>query len=503
MINKQKRFENLQFQVFDREFNSIDIFFQVLAALGLGLVMGIACYLFSSLIVLGILIGIISSLVIIKRPEIGICGILIATSSIVFEDQLPQISLSGISIHLSDFLLLGLLAIIVVRWLSEPKFTIVHTPLDWPLLLFYGAMLLSTFLAISHSSLDLVTARRMLRVLSYYLTFFIVTNLIRERYQLNFLVNSLFVLATIVAGVMVAQFILGHSMIIIPGRVENLATVGVDYEGITRIIPPGLSIVLVAFITIFCILVFEKFKPQGLFMFFQVGLLGMAVLFTFLRSYWAVLLTVFLLLGFIFRGSERQKYLMWILTIIFTVAIMLFLVVINQDTQRMKVVGASIDRLNSLFRGETFQGQDSSFNYRVIETQYALPQIISHPLIGMGMGANYRPLDSRLDWGEIDGRNFIHNGHLSILIQSGLLGYVCLMWLSMTFLIRGFRYWRGIPNNWMRGVFLGYTLIYLVVMVAAVVNSTFMQWAWTPVIGIIMGTNEVILRNVGRVESAN
>jgi hypothetical protein len=46
----------------------------------------------------------------------------------------------------------------------------------------------------------------------------------------------------------------------------------------------------------------------------------------------------------------------------------------------------------------------------------------------------------------------------------------------------------------MRGVMLGFTSVYLAAMIAAVANSTFTQWRWTPVIGIIMGINEVILR---------
>jgi hypothetical protein len=67
------------------------------------------------------------------------------------------------------------------------------------------------------------------------------------------------------------------------------------------------------------------------------------------------------------------------------------------------------------------------------------------------------------------------------------------MGLSLAFLIRGFRYWRSIANDRMRGVVLGFSLVYLAVLIGAVVNSTFMQWAWTPVLGIMLGINEVIL----------
>jgi O-antigen ligase len=116
------------------------------------------------------------------------------------------------------------------------------------------------------------------------------------------------------------------------------------------------------------------------------------------------------------------------------------------------------------------------------------------------MSARYRPWDPRIDLplgapdANFDFRNFIHNGHLLILLQSGLLGYLSLMWLSLAFLMRGLRYWRSITDDRLRGAMLGFTLVYLTVLIAAVVNSTFMQWRWTPIFGIIMGINEIILR---------
>jgi O-antigen ligase len=431
----------------------------------------------------------------LKRPEIALVGILIATSSIVFEEQLPIVFLGGVSFHIPDILLLGLLGLIAVRWLVKPEFKIVRTPLDRPLLIFYGVTLLSTFIAIFQSSVDVVDARRAMRVLSYYLTFFVVTNLVRELRQLLSLLNGLFLLATIVAAAMIVQFFLGHTVQLLPGRVESLAT---QYEDVTRILPPGWSIILISFVAVFCILVLEKNKPRSLLKFLQCGLLGIALLFTFLRSYWAALIIVFFLLGYIFRRYDRRRLIRWGLVAIFSAAMILLVIFSDPGSRAARLVGASMDRLGTLGRSGTFQGEDSSLNWRKIENRYALSTIASHPLIGLGMGARYRPRDPKLDQRSprgyaVDLRGLIHNGHLKILLQSGLLGYLSLMWLSFVFLMRGFRYWRGIASDRMRGVVLGFTLAYLVVLIAAVANSTFMQWRWTPVIGIIMGINEVIL----------
>jgi hypothetical protein len=46
----------------------------------------------------------------------------------------------------------------------------------------------------------------------------------------------------------------------------------------------------------------------------------------------------------------------------------------------------------------------------------------------------------------------------------------------------------------MKGIVLGFTLVYLGLLIAAVFNSIFMAWSWIPVIGIMMGVNEVAFR---------
>jgi O-antigen ligase len=474
-------------------------------AVGLGTAIGILATWVSPLWVLLGLVALALGILALKRSEFALLGILIATSSIIFEESLPMIPTPIGSFHMADILLLASLGLIIMRRMVDPDFKIVRTPLDWPLLFFYGVTLLSTFFAILESSVEVTDALRATRVLSYYLTFFIVTNLVRERRQLDLLLNGIFFLATIVAAAMVVQFLVGTSLQLLPGKVVNLDTRGVVFQDVTRIIPPGWSIVVVSFVTILCIWALEKFKPLGSLKLFQLALLGMAILVTFLRSYWAVLILVIFLLVYLFRGVDRRRLIgLGLLAISSAAMILLVLYFSDPNSRASKLVDASLNRLGTLGKSGTFGSQDDSLKWRMIENGYAISTIASHPLIGLGMGARYRPWDFFIEGQQdprrpyFDFRKFIHNSHLWILLQSGLLGYLSLMWLSLAFLMRGFRYWRSIANDRMRGVMLGFTLIYLAVLIAALVNSTFMQWGWTPVIGIIMAINEVILRKVGQ-----
>ncbi|MBL0344292.1 hypothetical protein [Candidatus Villigracilis affinis] len=58
----------------------------------------------------------------------------------------------------------------------------------------------------------------------------------------------------------------------------------------------------------------------------------------------------------------------------------------------------------------------------------------------------------------------------------------------------GFKYWHSIPDDGLKAIVLGFTLSHLVILIAAFVNSTFTQWNWVPVIGMMMGINEVVYR---------
>lgn len=470
--------------------------FQLVVSIGTGIILGLAVLAFSPLLVLGIVSGLLLFSVVLKRPEIAIIGIIIATSSIIFEGQMPRISV-GISFHLSDVFLLGLLGIAFIRSLVESDFRYVSTPLDLPILLLVGFTILSTLIGVFQSSVETEPARRAIRVFSYYLIFFGVTQLIRERRQLNLLFIGILLIAVVVAIAMVVQFVVGSSVRLLPGRVEGLVTQDTSYDDITRILAPGWSTIMIAFVPLICLLAFEKKPALAWFYIFLVLLFGLALTLTFLRSYWVALIGSISLLPLLFRGKYRSRFFSGIFAILASISIVLLLVFINPESRAARLVYASSERLGTLGNAETFQGRDSSLNWRLIENEYAMTSIMEHPLIGLGMSSQYRPLDFRLDYMNADGSitnlsRYIHNGHLQILLQSGILGYACFLWLSFLFLSRGFKFWHGVTDRRAKSVVLGNLIVYLAILVAATVNPTFMEWRWTPLFGVMFGMNEVI-----------
>lgn len=480
--------------------------FQVILGIFAGLILGVAFNWLPPVYVLGGLVLVFLLYIIVKRPEAALLGILVLTSSIVYEDQLPRISL-GISLHASDLLLLMLFGIVFVRWLVEKNFKIVRTPIDLPLLIFFGTTLLSTGIALYQLTVDAETVRRAFRIFSYYLTFFIVTQLVKERRQLDLLIRGFYFLATIVAGAIALQFLLGSTVQLLPGRVETLATGSTMYAEITRVLPPGWSIVLVSFLVLLCNLILDKHISFTWVRYGFLGLFGVALIFTFLRSYWAALCFIFLIMAYLFKGQERARFIGFGFTTLLIVAAFIAIISYDPSSRTARLVDASADRFGSLFDSGTFQGDDGSLNWRLIENEYAIETIRANLWIGLGMGYTYRPWDSRIDQIDPTGtsydfRKHIHNGHFWILLQSGLLGYLSLIWLSVTFVGRGLRHWREVQDTKLKSIVLGFVLTFMVVFVAAVANSSFTQWRWTPIFGIMMGINEVVIRSNNKIVQA-
>lgn len=471
---------------------------QVLLGIFTGLTLGAAFNRFPPIYILGGLVLAFLLFVILKRPEVALLGILVATSSIVYEDQLPRISL-GISLHISDVLLLILFGIVFIRWLVEPNFRVVRTPIDLPLLIFFGVTILSTTIALYQSTVDVETVRRAFRIFSYYLTFFIVIQLIKERRQLDLLIRGIYFLAFIVAGAIVLQFLLGSTVQLLPGRVETLATGSTMYAEITRVLPPGWSVVLVSFLVLLCNMIVDRHISFSWVRYGLLGLFGIAMIFTFLRSYWAALCMIFLIMAYLFKGQERTRFIGFGFVTLLIAAAFIAIVSYDPDSRTAKLLDASVDRFGSLFASGAFQGDDNSINWRLIENEYAIAAIKADPWIGLGLGFTYRPWESRIDQVDLTGTNYdfrkhIHNGHFWILLQSGLLGYLSLIWLSVTFVGRGLLHWRQVQDLKLRSIVLGFVLTYGVVFVAAVANSSFTQWRWTPILGIMMGINEIVIR---------
>lgn len=422
------------------------------------------------------------------RPEIGILIITVLISSIVFEESLPLIPIGVGSLHISDILLLFMLGVMVYKRVTGRTAAFVRTPLDLSIALFYASAIMAAYISIVHYGKNFNDVVRILRYVTYYLLFYIITNEITEKRQVVFLIKGLLLIAGIVTVTMVAQLMIGESVQLMPGRIEGAETFGQEYETL-RILPPGQTLLFIAFITAICITVFRQGKSlitSGSF--YLVALFGAGVVLTYNRSYWvAALLAVCVLM--LLAGTGQKKRLAALLAVAVVSAGLLAAFAAYSGTGGRTLEAVS-ERFGSLFAGKTLT-ESSSLDDRAIENSYAIRQIESHPVLGIGLGNDYRPeipgLENNLTF-------YVHNVYLWITTDMGLPGLLLFLWFYIGFLWRAFRHRNNIEDDYLRSAVVGFMLSGAGIALMAFVNPVFMQWFSIVVIAVMMGLTEAIIR---------
>jgi len=464
---------------------------QVIIICGIGAIIGLfAVWVPAYFLALG-LGAIVYIVVVWSWPEFALLGLLLLLATVFDENSLPSVSIGIGHLLVSDFLLFIPIVILLLRVAVEPGFSFNHTPLDTPLLAFYGVAMFATISAIIHGTVTFNQSLGEVRVVNLYLTFFVVTNLIRDDKHLRRLLNGILALSIFVALMMIVQYFIGDIAQILPGRVETLLTGNTSAPGVTRILPPGQSLVLVSFITLPILLIFERKSSRFITWFFLMLIIGFAVLVTFNRSFWVALVIALFLAILLVSTPQKIRFInigIWSAVIAIISIVLVFSFVGDQARAFVDGVATRFDTL--LTFGTINEG---SLQYRVVETGYAIPQILSHPFIGLGLGAYYRSWDSRLDYGLTDFA-YIHDGHLWTILKTGLIGYLFYISFLFIFLKRCLQYWRTIPDPFQKAIVLSFAITIIGVLPATIVNPIFEDSYWTPLIGIMMGTCEVIFR---------
>ncbi len=455
----------------------------------LGIVLGLIILLADYRLVVAGGIGVVLIAASCMRPALGVLVIIGIIASIVFEEGLPYLTIGTISLHFTDIILLLLVAKIVYELIVSRDFHLARTPADVPLLLFLAIALTSTLVAVYAYDVDFNIAMREFRHFAYYLMFFIVTSFVRDKKTIKFILNVMFGIATVVAAVMIIQAIIGPSIQLMPGRVEAARTFGTTYQA-TRILPPGQLLLYVSLITVLCeIFLVSKGSFQKSYRYLFLITFGGAILLTFNRSYWVTIL--FCLVILVCSSTILQKARMIVVGVVFLALLVLAVQfgVLRSD----KVDGfiqAVAARVESLYDAERIM-HSATIKWRKMEHFYAAESIKDHPLIGIGLGNEYRPYYIKP---RDDLTRYIHNGYYGITLKTGFLGlaaYLCFFILS---LVRGVLYWKRVDDHALKTALVGFSLSATGIMIAVIINPIFLQWYSIVIIATMFGLNEAIIR---------
>ena len=423
-----------------------------------------------------------------NKPVWGIGLILVLTSGFVDEERLPVLNAGFGNFHIVDLLLIFLLFLIPVKILLKRIKKLNPTPVNWPLLTFYGTAFLSLILAVTCFGVSSKNALSEFRIITFYFVFFLTTHFLRCRKDVVGLVKGCFWLTSLVALMMILQSVLGTSLEILPARVENLVTAGSEQESVIRVITPGTPFILVMAICGISIYGLTEFKMRQFVLIFQIGLLITGIVLAYNRNFWVgIILTLIILLAL--SPSVTKIKLIPVSLLVAALGSILILATLINGGRMQEYLVSTTDRFASLFAGEDLWNRDT-LQDRFFENDFAYEKIKSNPAFGIGLGNAYRPFE---EWNPKINR-YIHNGYLWILMKTGFVGFIPFLAFILLALIRGYRNWRKVDDDFLKGTALGFTLALTALMLTALVSPVFMQWQTTPVIGLMIGCNEVIFQ---------
>jgi O-antigen ligase len=458
-----------------------------MAALLAGLLLGLGALAVGPGQVLVAMVAAVGLVGIAYRPELGLLLLVATTGGLVGADVLPYLKVGPISLQISDIILLYLLALTVTRLLGLPSFKAVGTPLDLAIVFFGLAIVISTAIALHNPSISMNWTLRRMRPLAYYLAYFPVTNLIREKRQVGVLVNGLLVLA-IFAAVAVLAHVIDPALGLVRTQTVGLVTAGQELGDVERTYFQAERLIYLMLIVSASSLVLSGKRPRGRFIPGQVFVLAVGLFLTFQRNYWLTAASMLGLLGVLGGGAARIRSLKWASVGLIVMTALVFLPLAS--TQRY--LAAAEDRLFRGMRLDVLE-VDRSTQWRLMEMHYAVQSIEENPLTGIGIGNYYRPAIGSGSSLELDGlRYYVHNAYLWILVDMGLVGIVPFVWLFAVGIARGLKKWRTISDAKLRAFALGGTLGILGQAISNLVAPNFVQSWILVVFPIVLGVNEII-----------
>ena len=159
----------------------------------------------------------------------------------------------------------------------------------------------------------------------------------------------------------------------------------------------------------------------------------LSLILTFGRSVWVG--TVLFIPAVIFLGnkSERKKGYSFLIKITCIGLVLLTLGYIFIPTVKIGLLFLG----NKLFSASKLKTDASIYN-RYVEWESLWKYITASPLVGYGFGGKYNAYNWLLGFTMYTG--YSHNGYLSILFKSGIVGFTLLMIPFFGFLVKGVKY---------------------------------------------------------------
>lgn len=307
---------------------------------------------------------------------------------------------------------------------------------------------------------------------------------LKSHQRLNAFLVVLLLLALYVA---VGQFLqaIFHQQIFFAGRIEDAETLGQTFSGVTRSVTPAIFLLILGLLIAAGLVVSNVRPVPSLFL---MGICTLGLAFTYGRTLVAGTLLALVVVGLLL-GIRRAVRLALVGAIVGTLAMMAL------AFAKPAIYDALEDRLLSI-RSELVRGD--SFNYRLIENRAAIEKISGAPLLGIGIGKDYRQpylIGLQGDAADVQAR-YMHNGYLYVLLKLGVTGLLAYVVFIGIFFARARRALKAATQSYDRVLIAAPTALVLIPVFTAVTRPEWMSGSSTAVFAICMALVTAVQRHI-------
>jgi hypothetical protein len=439
-----------------------------------------------------------------KHLGVGLAGMLLATSSLIPRGRFT-LGAAGLRLDLADMTIIALLAVILLQLLQGRRFATLERaarPIAVLLLLFAGGAVLSAAYARLELHVNLGIVLGELRPAVYCAACAVVAIAAVRRGELPGLIIGLFIVADLTAlAVILGQFSASVRGVlpVPPEGVWQINQVGSAAGGFgaVRLVPPAHVLMYLMANIAFCLLLGPLQRPRlRLAITLQFMMLIVALVLTYTRAQWIASL-IAMLLACILAPRPAQRRLSRALLLIVPVCCLAIGAIGSGllSPGSGGPAGALATRAGSIFKPSDTLGS-ASLQWRTYEDGAAIASIRAHPLLGVGLGNNYR--NRTLLQGEASGwlyplvgtsslTRFAHNGYLYLAVKTGLPIFAVFIGFCLAFLLGGVRLYRRTAATQQRLIVLACLCSFAGVLEWAFFEPHFMLAASMATVGVAAG----------------
>jgi len=384
-----------------------------LLAMFLAAFFGLASAVLPSFFALALILIPITLLVAIFNVELALVVSVASIFGIIPIFLQPSLPIAGVVIHTGEMLLLMLGGLVLIKTLYRPT-AIMQTlqPLHAPLIVL-GIMYVISItysVGIKHDAYGLAETRNLVGWIALPVAIY------AFRWHFKRMDFYLRAFAVLVALLLVAQTVSGVRLIYADRGAELISE---EYSDVIRS-SAGAANFLLGYALYYALGRAAMARNKFLWV-VLVNLLGLGLIVTFTRGAWFAAFAGMLLFFFITRAHRLMMGALT-LTVLFALVLGGGLLVAKPH-----LIGAVEERLFSV---EEEGGKGTSVGYRLNENKQALRAIAHNPVLGVGIGGEYKKYSGTHGREVHEGEfTYIHNSYLGLAVKLGLLAIIVPFWI--------------------------------------------------------------------------